>query len=173
MEKGLVLVDPLLPDLEVSSFLPQICHEVHLVREYVADDGRVDVLPGLEKLVSESPRNLFDFASVLVGDDVGKGLLPAAALLARKARGADLLNDGGEIVLGDGLHDLFDEDVLMKGEVLRLDLLKQFFAAGFGYQKRLGRSSCFQCDSRSPAPLTQEKVLLDDAFCTLIPVGVP
>jgi len=172
VEKSLILVDSLLPDLEMSSFLPEIRHKVHFIREYVADDSRVNILPSFQKLVAEGPGDLLDLASVLVGDDVGESLLPAAALLASEAWCAGLLNYGGEVVLGNGLDHLLDKDVLVEGEVLGLDLVKELFASRFGDQESLGGSSSFQGDPRGPASFAQQKILLDDSLGSLVPVGV-
>lgn len=83
-----------------------------------------------------------------------------------------MLDDAGEVVLGDSLDDLPDKRVLVKREVLLLDLLVELWAASLSNQECFSRSSTFQGDLCGVLQLTNEQILLDDALHALIPIGI-
>ena len=141
MEQSLILVYSLLSNLEMSSLLPEVCHEIHLSRENVAHNCRVDILSGLEKLVSKCFSYLLDLGSIFVGNYISKGLFPGAALLASQTWRTDLFDDRREIVLCNCLHDFFDKDVFMMSEILGFDLIEELFAARLSNQKSFSGSS--------------------------------
>ena len=85
---------------------------------------------------------------------------------------AYLLNDAGEVILRDCLDDFLDERVLMEREVFFLDLCVELWATSFSNQECFCRSSTFQGNLCGILQLTDEQILLDCAFYTLIPVGV-
>ena len=115
---------------------------------------------------------LFELVLILVSNDIGQTFLPGAAWKLSQVGGSDLFNDIGEVVLGDGLDHLLDEDVLVLREVFSLDLFVEVFATSFSDEKSLGGSSALESNLSSVLELTNKKALLDGALSCLIPVHV-
>lgn len=124
-------------------------------------------------MVTELLGHFLQLDIVLVSDDVGQGLLPGAELRLLQLLFGHMLDDASEIVLHDGLHNLLDENILVAGEVLFLDLLIQLFATCFSNEKSLCGATAFESYLSSAFKLTQKKILLNDTFCTLVPIGIP
>jgi hypothetical protein len=94
--------------------------------------------------------------------------------LALNGRGLEgcLLNQGRRVSLSYALEDGLDERILLHGEVLLFNRLKQLLVTLLSNQQCFGGPTAFQSDFGSVLEITDHEVALDHLLMSLVPVDI-